>query len=127
MEACASARYWARELQLLDHEIRLIPPQNVRPFVKMHKKDAADAEATCEAATRPTIRFAPWKTAEQQFVLMLHRDRDLLVRQRTMVINAPRGHCAGFGLIVAQGALKAEELVATIQDPGDVRLPPLAH
>ena len=110
MEACASAHYWAREIQALGHEVRLIPPQYVRPFVKTNKNDAADAEAICEAVTRPTMRFAPAKSAEQQSVLMLHRARELLVRQRTMVINALRGHCAELGLIVAQGASKVEEL-----------------
>ena len=127
MEACASAHYWAREIQALGHEVRLIPPQYVRPFVKTNKNDAADAEAICEAVTRPTMRFAPAKSAEQQSVLMLHRARELLVRQRTMVINALRGHCAELGLIVAQGASKVEELVAIIEDPGDGRLPPLAR
>ena len=127
MEACASAHYWAREIQALGHEVRLIPPQYVRPFVKTNKNDAADAEAICEAVTRPAMRFASAKSAEQQSVLMLHRARELLVRQRTMVINALRGHCAELGLIVAQGASKVEELVAIIEDPGDVRLPPLAR
>ena len=127
MEACASAHYWARELQALGHKVRLIPPQYVRPFVKTNKNDAADAEAICEAVTRPTMRFAPTKSAEQQSVLMLHRARELLVRQRTMVINALRGHCAELGLIVAQGASRVEELVAIIEDPGDERLPPLAR
>ena len=127
MEACASAHYWARKLQALGHKVRLIPPQYVRPFVKTNKNDAADAEAICEAVTRPTMRFAPAKSAEQQSVLMLHRARELLVRQRTMVINALRGHCAEFGLIVAQGASRMEELVAIIEDPGDERLPPLAR
>ena len=103
MEACASAHYWAREIQALGHEVRLIPPQYVRPFVKTNKNDAADAEAIYEAVTRPTMRFAPAKSAEQQSVLMLHRARELLVRQRTIVINALRGHCAELGLIVAQG------------------------
>ncbi len=127
MEACASAHYWARELQALGHEVRLIPPQYVRPFVKTNKNDAADAEAICEAVTRPTMRFAPAKSAEQQSVLMLHRARELLVRQRTMVINALRSHCAELGLIVAQGASKVDELIAIIEDPGDTRLPPLAR
>ena len=127
MEACASAHYWARELQALGHKVRLIPPQYVRPFVKTNKNDAADAEAICEAVTRPTMRFAPAKSAEQQSVLMLHRARELLVCQRTMVINALRGHCAELGLIVAQGASRVEELVAIIEDPGDERLPPLAR
>ena len=127
MEACASAHHWARELQALGHDVRLIPPQYVRPYVKTNKNDAADAQAICEAVMRPTMRFAAVKSAEQQSVLMLHRARELLVRQRTMVINALRGHCAEFGLIVAQGASKVEELVAIIEDPGDTRLPPLVR
>ncbi len=127
MEACASAHYWARELQALGHEVRLIPPQYVRPFVKTNKNDAADAEAICEAVTRPTMRFAAAKSAEQQSVLMLHRARELLVRQRTMVINALRGHCAEFGIVVAQGAPKVEELIAIIEDADDTRLPSVAR
>jgi transposase len=127
MEACASAHHWAWELQALGHEVRLIPPQYVRPFVKTNKNDAADAEAICEAVTRPTMRFAAVKSAEQQSVLMLHRVRELLVRQRTMVINALRGHCAEFGIVVAQGAPKVEELIAIIEDSDDTRLPSLAR
>ncbi len=127
MEACGGSQHWARRLLALGHQVRLLPAKMVRPFVKTNKNDAADAEAICEAVTRPTMRFAPAKSAEQQSVLMLHRARELLVRQRTMVINALRGHCAELGLIVAQGASKVEELVAIIEDPGDVRLPPLAR
>ena len=127
MEACASAHHWARELQALGFEVRLIPPQYVRPFVKTNKNDAADAEAICEAVTRPTMRFAAVKSAEQQSVLMLHRARELLVRQRTMVINALRGHCAEFGIVVAQGAPKVEELIAIIEDADDKRLPSVAR
>tara|TARA_R110000868_G_scaffold143571_1_gene361791 strand:- start:25148 stop:26170 length:1023 start_codon:yes stop_codon:yes gene_type:complete len=127
MEACASAHHWARELQVLGHEVRLIPPQYVRPFVKTNKNDAADAEAICEAVTRPTMRFAPVKSAEQQSVLMLHRARELLVRQRTMLINALRGHCAEFGLIAAQGISKVVDLIRIIDDPEDTRLPDLAR
>jgi transposase len=127
MEACASAHHWARELQALGHEVRLIPPQYVRPFVKTNKNDAADAEAICEAVVRPTMRFAAVKSAEQQSVLMLHRARELLVRQRTMAINALRGHCAEFGIVVAQGAPKVEELIAIIEDSDDTRLPSLAR
>ena len=107
--------------------MRLIPPQYVRPFVKTNKNDAADAEAICEAVTRPTMRFAPVKSAEQQSVLMLHRARELLVRQRTMLINALRGHCAEFGLIAAQGISKATDLIRIIDDPEDTRLPNLAR
>ncbi len=83
IEACATAHYWARELTVLGHQVRLMPPQYVRPFVKRNKNDAADAEAICEAVTRPTMRFVPIKSAEQQSVLMLHRARDLLVRPQT--------------------------------------------
>jgi transposase len=127
LEACASAHHWARELQALGHEVRLIPPQYVKPFVKTNKNDASDAEAICEALIRPTMRFAPIKSAEQQSVLMLHRARELLVRQRTMLINALRGHCGEFGIVVAQGASRVEELIEIIEDCEDERLPALAR
>ena len=127
LEACASAHYWARELQALGHEVRLIPPQYVKPFVKTNKNDASDAEAICEALMRPTMRFAAAKSAEQQSVLMLHRARELLVRQRTMLINALRGHCGEFGLVVAQGASKVTALIEMIEDPEDEDLPALAR
>jgi transposase len=127
MEACGSAHYWARELQALGHEMRLIPPHYVKPFVKTNKNDACDAEAICEALLRPTMRFASIKSAEQQSVLVLHRARELLVRQRTMLINALRGHCAEFGLISAQGASKVTDLIYIIHDPEDTRLPNLAR
>ena len=127
LEACASAHYWARELQALGHKVRLIPPQYVKPFVKTNKNDAADAEAICEAVLRPTMRFAAVKSADQQSVLMLHRARELLVRQRTMLINALRGHCGEFGLIAAQGARKVAALIEVIEDPDDHRLPSLAQ
>jgi transposase len=127
LEACASAHYWARELQGLGHEVRLIPPQYVKPFVKTNKNDAADAEAICEALVRPTMRFAAVKSAEQQSVLMLHRARELLVRQRTMLINALGGHCGEFGLVVAQGASKVTALIEMIEDPEDEDLPALAR
>jgi transposase len=127
LEACASAHYWARELQALGHQVRLIPPQYVKPFVKTNKNDAADAEAICEALLRPTMRFAAVKSADQQSVLMLHRSRELLVRQRTMLINALRGHCGELGLVAAQGARKVASLIEVIEDPDDCRLPPLAR
>lgn len=111
MEACGSAHHWARELSKLGHEVRLIAPQLVKPFVKTNKNDAADAEAICEALQRPTMRFSPIKSGEQQSVLMLHRVRELLVRQRTQLFNALRGHCAEFGLVVAQGVAKVGELI----------------
>lgn len=103
MEACATAHYWGRELSKMGHTVKLMPPAYVKPYVKRGKTDAADAEAIAEAVTRPTMRFVAIKTTEQQAVLMLHKSRDLLVRQRTMVINALRGHLAEFGLIAARG------------------------
>ena len=127
LEACASAHYWARELRALGHAVRLIPPQYVHPFVKTNKNNATDAEAICEALMRPTMRFAAVKSAEQQSVLMLHRARDLLVRQRTMLINALRGHCGEFGMVVAQGASKVTILIEMIEDRDDARLPALAR
>ena len=127
LEACASAHYWARALHALGHEVRLIPPQYVKPFVKTNKNDAADAEAICEALIRPTMRFAAVKSAEQQSVLILHRARELLVRQKTMLINALRGHCGEFGLVAAQGASKVAELIEVIEDLEDARLPTLAR
>jgi transposase len=127
LEACASAHYWARELQALGHEVRLIPPQYVKPFVKTNKNDASDAEAICEAVVRPTMRFAPIKSAEQQSVLMVHRARELLVRQKTMLINALRGHCGELGIVVAQGPSRVSELIEMIEDLDDDRLPAIAR
>jgi transposase len=98
----------------------------VKPFVKTNKNDASDAEAICEALIRPTMRFAPIKSAEQQSVLMLHRARELLVRQKTMLINALRGHCGEFGIVVAQGASRVAELIEIIEDQEDDRIPALA-
>ena len=103
MEACASAHYWAREIAALGHETRLIPPAYVKPFVKRQKNDMADAEAICEAAQRPTMRFVTPKSAEAQGAAVVFRTRDLLVRQRTQLINALRGHLMEFGFIVRQG------------------------
>ena len=103
MEACGTAHYWAREIARFGHDVRLMPPAYVKPYVKRNKNDATDAEAICEAVSRPTMRFVPVKTAEQQSVLMLHRTRSLLVRQRTMIANAIRGHLAEFGIVAAQG------------------------
>lgn len=127
LEACATAHYWAREITALGHQVRLMPPQYVRPFVKRNKNDAADAEAICEAVTRPTMRFVPIKSAEQQSVLMLHRARDLLVRQQTMTVNALRAHLAEFGIIVAQGIQNMSKVIAIIADAADQRVPDLAR
>ena len=103
MEACASAHHWARELIALGHDVRLMPPAYVKPYVKRGKTDATDAEAICEAVTRPTMRFVAVKTVEQQAVLMLHKSRDLMVRQRTMLINALRAHLAEYGIVTGVG------------------------
>src|SRR6476661_3686000 len=103
MEACGSAHHWARELIAMGHEVVLIPPQYIKPYVKRGKNDSIDAAAICEAMSRPTMRFVPVKTAEQQAALTMLGVRDLLVKQRTMLINALRGHAAEFGVTVAKG------------------------
>ena len=103
MEACGGAHHWARELVKLGHQVRLIPPIYVKPFVKRQKNDAADAEAICEAAQRPTMRFVPIKSEAQQASALLFRARDLLVRQRTQVVNALRGHMMEFGWAAPKG------------------------
>jgi transposase len=126
MEACSTSHYWARELGSLGHEVRLMPAQYVKAYVKRQKNDAADAAAICEAVNRPSMRFVPVKTAEQQAALMLHRSRDLLVRQRTMLINALRAHLAEFGVIEARGPSKAAALMTLIES-GDARVPDLAR
>lgn len=117
MEACASAHHWAREIGALGHEVRLIPPAYVKPFVKRQKSDMADAEAICEAAQRPTMRFVQPKSAEAQGAAVVFRTRDLLVRQRTQLINALRGHLAEFGYIVRQGAGHVGKLIELVGDP----------
>ena len=127
MEACATAHYWARELRALGHEVRLMPPQYVKAYVKRNKNDAADAEAICEAVKRPSMHFVPVKTVEQQSALLMHRGRELLVRQRTMLANALRGHLAEFGLIAAQGLHKVAGLIAIVRDERDARVPDMAR
>jgi len=127
MEACASSHYWARELARLGHEVRLIPPAYVKAYVRRQKNDAADAAAICEAVSRPSMRFVPVKTADQQAVLMLHRSRALLVGQRTALICALRAHMAELGLVAPTGARNIASLLAILGDPSDQRLPVLAR
>jgi transposase len=127
MEACATAHHWAREIEALGHEVKLMPPRYVKPYVKRNKNDAADAEAICEAVTRPTMRFVPIKSPDQQSVLMVHRTRHLFVRQRTSLINAIRAHLAEFGIVAGVGRNGVKALLATIANGGDARLPSVAR
>jgi len=115
MEACASSHYWAREIAKLGHEVRLLAPDYVKPFVRRQKNDAADAEAICEAAQRPTMRFVAVKSEEQQAAAVVFRARDLVVRQRTQTINAMRGHLAEFGIVTAKGPFHVAKLVTAIE------------
>jgi transposase len=116
MEACAGAHYWAREIAKLGHHVRLIAPAYVKPFIKRQKNDAADAEAICEAAQRPSMRFVPVKTEEQQANGIVFRARDLLVRQRTQCVNALRGHLSEYGYVFPKGITHVEALVALVED-----------
>ncbi len=127
IEACPGAHHWARVLGDLGHEIRLMPAAYVKPYVKRQKNDMTDAEAICEAVTRPTMRFVPVKSTEQQSVLNLHRSRDLLIRQRTGLINALRGHLAEFGVVVAQGAAGRTLLMSLVEDEEFDVIPPEAR
>jgi transposase len=127
LEACATAHYWARELQAVGHEVRLMPAQYVKAYVKRNKNDAADAEAICEAVRRPTMRFVPIKTAEQQAALLVHRGRERLVRQRTALVNALRAHLAEFGVIAPLGLRNVARLISIVRDESDARLPGLAR
>lgn len=127
MEACGSAHYWAREITALGHDVRLIPPVYVRPFVKRGKTDAADAEAISEAVTRKTMRFVPAKSAEQQAAAVVLKTRALLVNQRTQMINALRAHLSEFGIIAAAGTTKVAGLISIVRDNTDLRLPKAAR
>ena len=127
MEACATAHYWARELMKLGHQVRLMPAKDVKAYVKRNKNDAADAEAICEAVRRPTMRFVQVKSAEQQSQLMLHRTRDLLMRQRTQVINALRAHLGELGITAAQGKQGLRSCWRSLRGSANERLPTDAH
>lgn len=127
VEACTTAHHWARELGALGHEVRLMPAQYVKAYVKRNKNDAADAEAICEAVTRPTMRFVPVKTAEQQAAVLLHRGRERLVRQRTGLVNALRAHLAEFGIVAPQGLRNVGKLIAIVREETDARLPVVAR
>jgi transposase len=122
IEACPSAHHWGRALQALGHTVRLMPPSYVKAYLKRSKNDANDAAAICEAVTRPSMRFVPIKTKEQQAALMLHRTRQLLVRQRTMLSNALRGHLAELGIVSAKGRNGIGELLRIIADGADNRI-----
>jgi len=127
IEACPSAHHWGRALRELGHTVRLMPPSYVKAYLKRSKNDANDAAAICEAVTRPSMRFVPIKTKQQQTVLMLHRTRQLLVRQRTMLSNALRGHLAELGVVSAKGRNGTAELLRIIADSTDNRVPASAR
>jgi transposase len=127
IEACHTAHYWGRELAKLGHEVRLMPPQFVKPYVKSQKNDAVDAEAICEAVQRPNMRFVPVKSADEQAVILRHRTRDLLIRQRSSLVSAIRAHFAEFGITVGQGIRNIERLLALLQtEGGERRMPAIA-
>jgi transposase len=127
IEACPSAHHWSRELQALGHTVRLMPPSYVKAYLKRSKNDANDAAAICEAVTRPSMRFVPTKSEQQQSGLMLHRSRQILVRQRTMLSNAIRGHMAELGIISAKGRNGTAALLQIIANTDDDRIPPIAR
>jgi transposase len=126
MEACATAHHWARQLTALGHQVKLMPPAYVKAYVKRNKNDAADAEAICEAVRRPTMRFVPIKSADAQSILMLHRARYLLVRQRTAEVSAMRAHLAEYGVVAPKGMAHVRDLVAVLET-GAPMLPDLAR
>ena len=126
IEACGTGHFWAREIAALGHEVKLLPPTYVKAYVKRGKTDAADAEAICEAVTRPNMHFVPIKTREQQAALMMHRSRELLVGQRTALVNALRGHLAELGIVAAKGIHRVADLLAELVGVDNAKIPPLA-
>jgi transposase len=127
IEACPAGHHWARELQAIGHSVKLMPPSYVKAYLKRSKNDANDAAAICEAVTRPSMRFVAVKTRDQQAALMLHRARQLLVRQRTMLSNAIRGHLSELGIVSAKGRNGTGELLEIITDDADSRIPLVAR
>jgi transposase len=127
MEACAAAHHWGRELRKLGHTVRLMPPRYVKPYVRRQKNDAADAEAICEAVARPTMRFVEIKSCEQQGTLVLHRVRLMLIRQRTQLSNAIRGHMAEYGLVAPVGRNGLQRLITILDTLDDDRVPAVAR
>ena len=127
IEACGTSHYWAREIATRGHEVRLIPPAYVKPYVKRGKSDAIDAAAICEAVTRPSMRFVAVKSPEQQSVLALHRVRDLIVRQRTQIVNMLRGVLAEFGIVVREGAGHAIAFAKRCLEGSEQAMPDLAR
>jgi transposase len=125
LEACSGAHNWARQLKALGHEVRMMPPAYVKPYVKRNKTDGRDAEAICEAMQRPTMRFVAVKSEAQQAVMALHRTRALMVRQRTMLANARRALCAEFGIVAAQGIKGLRALIGPW--PASAAIPPDAQ
>lgn len=127
MEACGTANHWARELSALGHTVRLIPPAYAKPYVRRNKNDAADAAAICEAVSRPSMRFVPLKTIEQQADSVTHKARQLLIKQRTMAMNSFRSLMAEFGIIAPQGPQHIGKLLTILADPEDTRVPAVAR
>jgi len=123
IEACATSHYWARELRKLGHDVRLMPPSYVKAYVKRQKNDTADAEAICEAVTRPTMRFVEVKSPEQQSIMVVHGTRVMLMRQRIQLSNAIRGHMAEFGVVAPVGRQGLLTLTDILRDETDDRVP----